>query len=104
MNVNKHITGADQRHTSSGLVESLNTVKFLATDMNQTRTYHVEVINDSDLWYDQNQIVVFDASLWSMSRCMNVPDPGFRQTHPIQCPYRQDSEAQAFLGQAALLE
>jgi hypothetical protein len=38
----------------------LNTVKYLATGMNRTRTYQVEVTNDSGLYYDMSQIVVFD--------------------------------------------
>jgi hypothetical protein len=38
----------------------LNTVKYLATGMDRTRTYQVEVTNDSDMFYDQSQIVVFD--------------------------------------------
>jgi hypothetical protein len=38
----------------------LNTIKYLATGLDRTRTYHVEVINDSDLYYDQSQIVILD--------------------------------------------
>jgi hypothetical protein len=38
----------------------LNTVKYLVTDLNRSRTYHVELINDSGLWYDQSQVVFLD--------------------------------------------
>jgi hypothetical protein len=37
-----------------------STVKYLATGMDRTRRYQVEVTNDSDMFYDQSQTVVFD--------------------------------------------
>jgi hypothetical protein len=40
---------------------SPDTIKFLATGLNRSGTYHVEVVNDSEMLYDQTQIIVFDA-------------------------------------------
>ena len=40
----------------------LNTITFLATGMNKTQTYQVELTNDSDLFYDQSDIVVYQTS------------------------------------------
>ena len=38
----------------------LNTLKFLATGLDRTRTYHVQVTNQANLYYDQSQIVMLD--------------------------------------------
>jgi len=38
----------------------LNTLKFLATGLDRTRTYQVRLTNEANLYYDQSQIVIID--------------------------------------------
>jgi hypothetical protein len=50
------------RYNGSSRWIGLNTIKYMVTGLNRARTYHVELINDSDLWYDQSQVVFLDAT------------------------------------------
>jgi len=45
----------------------LNTIKFLATGLDRTRAYQVQVTNEANLFYDQSRIVVIDTPPYALT-------------------------------------
>jgi len=48
------------QYNASSRWVGLNTIKFLATGLDRTRTYQVRLVNNANSFYDQSQIVIID--------------------------------------------
>jgi hypothetical protein len=97
---------AESHNNGSSQWVGLNMVKYIVTGLDRTETYQVVVTNDSGLYYDMSQIVVFDA-IPSVTYTLYCPvtngfNPGLHHRH--QLALRLTQRAHTLLEQALLQE